>query len=294
MTTLSFIEQSNDRTLPASYTGDVLIWDIDKTYLDTQFSSWRGLLRIPLELAVDKKSIPGARPLLRALRHGGNEESGVVPLYFISGSPTQLRGTIERKMTLDGVDWDGITFKDQWGLVRAGRPKDIKAQVGYKLRALLSYRRYIPPGARYLMFGDDVESDAEVFLLYGEVCAGLRDRPLVSRLEIAGVHKDDLAEIEQLTADLPIVEDPVERVFIHLTNDSDPATFSDPRVVPARSYVQTVLVAAHIGRVLPDAIASVAKALRRRGMPEYQLEHHVEDAQRRLGVPDELAAYTRS
>ncbi len=175
----SFLSQTNDRTLPATFAGDVLIWDIDKTYLDTQFSSWRGLLRIPLELAVDKRSIPGSVPLLRALRHGGLVEPSIVPPYFIRGSPVQLRNTIERKMTLDGVDYDGITFKDQWGLVRAGRPGDIKAQVGYKLKALLAYKRRIPDGARFLMFGDDVESDAEVFLLFGEVCAGLRANALV-------------------------------------------------------------------------------------------------------------------
>lgn len=289
----SFLHQSNDRTLPAAYAGDVLIWDIDKTYLDTQFSSLRGLLRIPLELAVDKKSIRGSVPLLRALRHGGGVEPAVVPLYFISGSPVQLRDTVERKMTLDGVDYDGITFKDQWGLVRAGRPRGVKEQVGYKLKALLAYQQRIPNQARFLLFGDDVESDAEVFLLFGEVCAGLRDNALTSRLEGSGVHKTDIAEIEALTGALPVIDDPVDRVFIHLTDDSDPTSFSDPRVVAAQSYIQSALVLAEMGRIQPPAIASVAKDLRRRGSPEYLIEHHVDDAVRRFGVSRELSAFAR-
>src|SRR5688572_7492402 len=124
-----FIHQTNDRRLPPDYAGDVLLWDIDKTYLDTRFSSMRGLLSIPFEFAIDKRSLPGAAVLLRALRRGAGAESALVPLYFISGSPPQLRRVVERKMVLDGVDYDGITFKDQLGLLLARRPGLIKAQL---------------------------------------------------------------------------------------------------------------------------------------------------------------------
>src|SRR5437868_8900070 len=97
------IQRSNERRLTAEYRGDILLWDIDKTYLDTRFSSMRGLLAIPFEFAIDKRTIPGAAVLLRALRRGSGEESALVPLYFISGSPPQLRRVVERKMLLDGV-----------------------------------------------------------------------------------------------------------------------------------------------------------------------------------------------
>ena len=135
------IERTNDRKFAPEFSGDVFVWDIDKTYLDTHFSSFRGLLSIPLEFAIDKRAMPGAVPLLRALRRGPGEHSAVNPLYFVSGSPQQLRSVIERKMLLDGVDFDGITFKNQWGLVRAGRGREIKEQVGYKVAALLLYHR---------------------------------------------------------------------------------------------------------------------------------------------------------
>lgn len=292
--TTTFLHRSNDRLLPSDYAGDVLVWDIDKTYLDTRFSSWRGLLRIPLEFAIDKRAIPGSVPLLRALRHGADVHSAIVPLYFISGSPVQLRKTIERKMTLDGVDYDGITFKDQWGLMRARRARDVKAQVGYKLKALLASRNDLPTGVRYLMFGDDVEADAEVFLLFGEVCGGLAISALSKRLEAHGVHPADAAEILALVEDGPPREaDPVERVFIHLCAGTDPARFEDPRIVAARSYVQAALVLAHAQRVRPEAIAAVAKDLRRRQTPEHEIERDLEDAVRRLGVPAPLCDLAR-
>src|SRR5690606_35987944 len=130
----------------------------------------RGLLSIPLELAVDKRALPGTVPLLRALRRGPTETSQLVPLYFVSGSPVQLRRVIEEKMTLDGVGFDGVTFKDQLGLLRRRRPRAIIHQVGYKLIALLLYRLEASERARWMMFGDDVEADVDVFRLFGRVC----------------------------------------------------------------------------------------------------------------------------
>ena len=45
-------------------------WDLDRTYLDTEIDSVRGLLRTALESAGEKKVIPGADALLRSLiRH---------------------------------------------------------------------------------------------------------------------------------------------------------------------------------------------------------------------------------
>lgn len=290
-----FIQQSNERHLAPDYAGAVLLWDIDKTYLDTNFSTKRGLLRIPFELAIDKRNVPGSVPLLRALRRGPGPQSNLTPLYFVSGSPPQLRPIVEKKMTLDGVQFDGITFKDQWGLVRAGRMRDVKRQIGYKLAALLGYRREVPAGARWLLFGDDVEQDAEAFLLFGEVCAKLRGDALARRLASYEVHEDDVAIILALADRLPAgTPDPVERVFIHLSNKSDPGRFTEPRVVASRSYVQTALVLAMEDRVAPDTVTAVAKAMRRHRVPEQVIAEHLLDAERRLHVPRSLSNLART
>lgn len=288
-----FLQRSNDRRLPETYRGDVLIWDIDKTYLDTRFSSWRGLAAIPFELAIDKEAIPGSVPLLRALRRGAGEKSALVPLYFVSGSPPQLRSTIERKMTLDGVDFDGITFKDQVRLFRSGRFRAIKAQVGYKLLALLLYRQELPQDTRWSLFGDDVESDAETFLLFGEVCAGIRGAELEARLLGHHVEAPERRAILELTATLPIGPDPVEHAYIHLTEKSDPRRFDAPRLVAARSFLQLALLLHHRGKIRANAVMTVASDLRMRHVPEAEIEADLADARTRLSVPDSTLALAR-
>jgi hypothetical protein len=288
-----FLERSSDRRFPEDFAGDVLVWDIDKTYLDTHFSSWRGLLRIPLEFAIDKTALPGTVPLLRALRRGGGEAHALVPLFFVSGSPLQMRRVLERKMLLDGVDFDGITFKDQFGLLRAGRPREIKEQIGYKLTALLLYRQDVTAGARWLLFGDDVEADAQSFTLFGEVLAGLRGEALRERLQLLGVSRPRIEDVLALAAPLAIVPDPVQRVFIHLERGADPASFTDPRVVPTRSFLQTALALGALQKIRPEAISAVADDLRRRMVPEAQLEAHLQDAEARLKIPQELLRLAR-
>jgi hypothetical protein len=289
----AFLERSNDRRFPPDYAGDVLLWDIDKTYLDTNFETWRGLLAIPFEAAVDKVAVPGTVPLLRALRRGAGAHSAVVPLYFVSASPVQLRPVIQRKMTLDGVEFDGICFKDQVGLIRAGRLRDVKRHVAYKLAALLSYAREIPAGARWWMFGDDMEADAIIFALFGEIMQGLRGSALWKRLSEVGVDAGEAQGLAGVADLLPSGDNPVERIFIHLAKGTSPAQYEGRRVVPTLSFVQTALVLAQLGRIRPEAIATVADHLRGRHVPEAQLQVHVDDAHHRLGVPSELLSWAR-
>lgn len=260
----SFLDRSDDRELPADFAGDVFVWDIDKTYLDTHFSSVRGLLGIPFELAIDKQAVPGAAPLLRGLRHGPGTESALAPIYFISGSPLQMRRTIERKMTLDGVQFDGLTFKDQLGLLLAGRPRGISEQVGYKLKALLLLRLGHPAGARYTLFGDDVEQDQDSFLLFGEVCAGLRGLALRKRLEAKGVHPRDVDEAVALAADLPTgAPDPVLDVFIHQVRGGK-AVSQDPRVRSSPSFLDHAETLRTLGKLRAEAVEAVRADVERR------------------------------
>ena len=158
----------DQRTLPDGYDGPVFVWDIDKTYLATRFSSLQGLSRIPLEFAVDKQAIPAMPEVLRGIRRGPGPGYGCVPLYFVTASPPQLRGVLEHKMILDGVEFDGITFKDWWRIMKQGRPGRFLDQVGFKVCALLEGRRRRPLATEYL-FGDDAESDADAFALYASL-----------------------------------------------------------------------------------------------------------------------------
>ena len=50
----------NDRTVDAGYAGPLYVWDIDNTYLLTEWTSLRDLIRIRFEAAEDKLPVPGA------------------------------------------------------------------------------------------------------------------------------------------------------------------------------------------------------------------------------------------
>ena len=286
--TSRFIKASNDRKLDDAYDGDVFVWDIDKTYLDTRFSSFRGLLAIPFELAVDKNNVAGTVPLLRALRTGPDPSAPrFSPLFFVSGSPPHLRDVVEKKMTLDGVQFDGITFKDQLGLLLAGRPSAIKEQVGYKLGALLLLRSQLPARVRFCLFGDDVESDMEAFLLFGAVCAGLRGSKLREELRERGVRWPEIEAVVEAAAALTPEPDPVERVFIHsvkgrLLERRD----LDPRVVVGRSFLQSALVLRQLGKIDPAAPGRVRDDLVRRRFSPDEIQRLIDDARVRLRVVD--------
>src|ERR1700756_735658 len=60
-------------------------WDLDKTYLKSEFETFRDLVKSAFEGAEQKQSVPGAAALLRELKKGEG-----VRVCFISGSPRQM------------------------------------------------------------------------------------------------------------------------------------------------------------------------------------------------------------
>ncbi|MFT7581339.1 MAG: hypothetical protein ACI9MR_003014 [Myxococcota bacterium] len=259
------LDRSNDRAYAPDFEGTVFVWDIDKTYLASEIDSLRGLLAIPLEFAVDKRNVAGTGALLRALRHGTapKGETHANPIYFVSASPPQLRSVIERKMLLDGVEFDGITFKDQVALVKKGKFGKLREQIGYKLSALLLNRRDLPWTVREVLFGDDSESDALIYSLYGDVVAGrLRADRLRRTLLQNGVGPEDAAFIVSLTENLP-TQEIVAGIFINLENKSAPERFAafDPRVLPCSDTFQMALRLFEDGHLTKNRALEVGETL---------------------------------
>lgn len=277
------IDRVNHRALPAGFRGDVYIWDVDKTYLDTQFDSLKGLMRIPFEGAIDKRAFPGTAQLLKELRRGPGKQPIEAPLYFISASPPKLRAVLERKMLIDGVEFDGLTLKDPVQNVRRGGLRALKAQLAYKLVGLLLHRLDFPAGAHETLFGDDVESDALIYALYADVVAGrIRGAEL---LRILQRHRTEyqLAEWIVSFADRIPVARSVQRIFIHLAYGSDPERFAPfgPTVVPVRDSLQpAVLLEAH-GKIATSGVIRVATAMRDAGRTDLDLLASVLDLVRR-------------
>src|SRR5207253_1899952 len=115
----------------------VFRWDLDKTYLRTEFDSMKDLLKSALEKPGDKRAVPGAPAILRALRAAGGPAHRIC---IVSGSPKQMRKVLEAKLALDGVEWDEFVLKDNLKNLLRGRFKAMREQVQYKLPALLSSR----------------------------------------------------------------------------------------------------------------------------------------------------------
>ncbi|MBW1809749.1 MAG: hypothetical protein JRJ87_16255 [Deltaproteobacteria bacterium] len=237
------LSQDDQRSYPEGFNGRVFIWDIDKTYLSTHFSSLKGMARIPIEFAIDKQAIPGMPEVLRGLRRGPGPEYAAAPLYFISASPPQIRKVVERKMLLDGVEYDGITFKDWVKTILKLRPGRLREQIGFKMCALLATRQNRPQSKEYL-FGDDVESDAEAFHLYARLLSGrLSAGEAEAEMKSTGIKPDDRECIHNLLDRLGDVKGTVEKIFIHLEHQTPVDQFSHlaPLVVPVKGSVQIAL-----------------------------------------------------
>ena len=244
--------------------GHIFRWDLDKTYLATQFDSVADLVRTFLQRAADKDNVPGSAELLRALRR---DSGGRAQVFFISGSPKQMRGVLSKKLRLDGVHYDGFILKDNLRNLLRGRFRALKEQVGYKLPALLHARRDAPAGARETLFGDDAERDAFVYSLYADLIAErIPPEVLDAVFEIAGVYPDCRDAVYSALDHLKPA-DPVQRIIIHLERKSPPMRF-DPygaRVVPVYNYFQAAVVLFADGQLRAETVGRLGTDL---------VEHH--------------------
>jgi hypothetical protein len=265
-------------------------WDLDKTYLRTDFDSIGALIRTALQRAGDKENVPGSAELLRSLR---SDSAGNALIYFISGSPSQMRGVLAEKLRLDGIHYDGFILKDNLRNLLKGRFRALKEQIGYKLPALLHARAEADIASRETLFGDDAERDAFVYSLYGDLMAQrVSPETLEEVLDLAGVYPDGRDAIHAGLDRLSEC-DPVERVIIHLDRKSPPIRFEayGPRVVPVYNYFQASLVLFQDQRLRAQAVGRIATALRDRyGFTRQMLLRSFQDTLRR-GVVDYEAAY---
>lgn len=280
------IDRASYRTLDPDWEGEVVIADIDRTYLATRFSSMKGMLRIPFERAAQKQDIEGMARLLRELRRGPGRSTRDTPLFFLSASPKQLRPVIERKMGLDGISFDGTTFKDWVGVFAAGRPKRIKEQIGFKLTALLTSRSHMPLGAHEILLGDDLETDPITYGIYADVLGGrIPTSDLARVLRRNGVGPADADYIERLRRDLEPGRG-VRRAFIRLERHVETDDFLQfcPGVVGCIGAFQMSVVHWRMGLVSLSGVGRVAAALASRKVSPETLGRRVHDLRRRAMI----------
>jgi hypothetical protein len=239
-------------------------WDLDKTYLRTDFDTVRDLVRTAIERPDQKRTVPGAAPLLRELGRAG------VEIHILSGSPEQLRSRLEQKLRLDGARWASLTLKPNLENVLRLRFRALRGQLGYKLPALLRRRCELERQrddagelVHEVLLGDDAEADAFVYSLYADICAGAVDPATLAEVMRRGGAYDDTIRDALRFAGYVEKGPVVERILIHLDRQSSPADFRmfGSRVVPFYNYLQAAFVLHEDGRIPARAVLKVAQDL---------------------------------
>jgi len=267
----------------------VFRWDLDKTYLKSEFESVRDLMRIPFEKPEDKVDAPGVVALIRQLRAVATTAGREVRVYFLSASPPQIGKAIKEKLALDGVEYEGIVFKNQLQHLVRGKFRNLREHIGYKLGALLRGRAEVPPDAREFLFGDDWESDPLIYSLYADLVAGRVDQDELR--DVLQTIPVDPQQVDEVVARLGEIEpvDAVVRIYINLERRTPPANFRayGPRLVPTFNYFQTAACLFDDGALTLPAVAKVAESLiDRSGYTPERLANSLADVIRRGHVSE--------
>ena len=214
-------------------------WDIDKTYLQTDFETVSGLLKTATENASEKITVPGAKTLVQCLQR--LPESIII---FLSGSPTQMRRVLSEKFRLDGVQVDRLILKDSLESIRKWHLRDITSQFPYKLSSLIQDRTENPSMLDEYLFGDSSEADAFVYATYSLLLSGhIGVAEVTDILEFSGAYRTTLEKVEQ---DLKHLKEcgVVRRAFIRLIEGGVYPEFTQlyPIVTPVYHWSQAAIL----------------------------------------------------
>jgi hypothetical protein len=271
-------------------------WDLDKTYLQTDFDTTRDLVRTWFQSAEQKRGIPGAATLLRELLLPADD--GIARrVTFVSGSPRQMRTVLTRKLHLDGIRPDQFILKPNLSNLLLFRFKAMRSQVGYKVDALLR-SRLRGDAVEETLFGDDAEQDALVYCLYADLISGaVGPAQLSDILRAADTDPREAARIEALVGQLePAPTTRVRRIFINLERRSPVSRFDafGDRVSPIYNYFQAAVLLHQDGSLSDAALVRMTVAMQSEGYTPTRLTNSSRDLiQRGLLQPSHAAVLSR-
>lgn len=257
----------------------VFRWDLDKTYLRTEFDSFKDLVNSAFEKAADKNAYPGATALLRSLRQSSEHR-----ICIVSGSPSQMRKVLSAKLALDGIEYDEFVLKNNLHNLTRLRFRALRSQVPFKLPALLESRAGIIGNPLETLFGDDAEADGIIYCLYGDILAGKVDTHVLRRcLEAARAYPDQIERSLALADQVRGSSDCVQRVLIHLDKRSPTARFSHfgHRLVPIYNYFQAALIMYQDELLESQQVLFVVQDMLDEGLELDELANSMQDLLRR-------------
>lgn len=238
----------------------VFIWDLDKTYLDTHFESFSGLMRTVFEKALQKRNVPGTAELVKAL----NEKNRPLPIYFISASPPQMQEKIKEKLDIDGLAPFGFLSKDNLRNLKPSLWKRLTNHIGFKIQALMEIRLLLSEDCRMICWGDDSEADATIYSLFSDICSHrLTDREvraLLGDFKVPAGQIDLIIELRDQKENF----DPLDRVYINLAVDTDPEYYRryGRRLMAVDNTFEVVIDLFQRGFVSLEGLVKVAKDLK--------------------------------
>jgi hypothetical protein len=258
-----------------------LRWDLDKTYLATNFDSLKDLVKTFWQKPEDKATVAGAQALLQALLDPADRDKRHVT--FISGSPNQMRRVLASKLKLDGVEPDVFILKPNLENLLRGRFRALRGQVGYKLKSLLHSHLGDETDTEYL-FGDDAEQDAFIYSLYADILAGrIAAERMAAILTACKVYRHDVDEIMAYHKQLGGSGDVVRRIFIHLDRRSPLDRFAayGSRVIAIYNYFQVAVLLFEAGILGAPPLLDVLAAMEAAGYTPERVANSVQDLMRR-------------
>jgi hypothetical protein len=253
----------------------IFVWDLDKTYLDTDFGGFRKILKIVFEQAIKKRNVPGTDQLVRSLAKCNKP----FPIFFISASPPQMQEKIYEKWMHDRIEPYGFYSKDNLKNLRFGRWARLTNHVGFKIQALMELRLLISKDTKMICWGDDSESDATIYSLFSDICSHkLTDKETVSLLKEFNVLQEQIDLILELR-DQRDHFDPIHRVYINLAVDTDPEYYRKygRRLMAVENSFEVALDLFQRGFLDLEGVKAVAKDLvQSYGFKPFQLEEAYE------------------
>lgn len=224
---------------------EVYVWDLDKTYLDTQWQSLKDIFRASFADTFHRNNVPGTATLVSALKQSWQQKNGKAPfpIFFITASPPQMEKKIREKLMSDDILPLGIFFKDNLKNLWPGRFWKLRQQVGYKVTALMYLRTLLKPALTQVLWGDDSETDAIIYSLYSDICSRrLKDAECEKVLRGFNVNGEQISRIMAMQAQVE-ARDPVEKIYINLAVDTDPEYYIKfgRRMIASYNSLQTAL-----------------------------------------------------
>ena len=241
-------------------------WDLDKTYLRSEFDTLRQLWRTARERGEDKVAVPGVIEVLKGLRAAADRHGRPITVLFVSASPPQIGQAIRDKLAPRRRAVRRHRVQGPAPATCAGASsRNLREHAGFKLgRAAPRPRRQRAAGARGAVRRRLGGGPAHLLALRRRAwpagCRSKRSGRFSLRVGVDPAAVPDLCRTGGTRGGAGRC-----RPHLHQPGAADAArvvrAHSAPRLAPTFNYFQTALMLAADGWLDPEDVVAVASGL---------------------------------